>query len=272
MDSAPTRTDYKLPQVTALFWVLKIAATTLGETGGDLLAQTLQLGYAAASVLFLTVFAVSLFAQLKARRFHPALYWTVIAATSTAGTTISDLLNRGPGSGTSTDGGLGYGTGAVILVTGLLIVFALWRFTGQSYDVTSISSLRAEILYWSAILLSNTLGTSLGDYLSDSSGLGYWGSAALIAAIMAGLLAAHYLTRISCVLLFWLAFILTCPLGATVGDLLSKPHAKGGLGFGTWGTSAALLAILVAGIIYGYSRSRTKSTVAVKGTEVLDNV
>lgn len=124
----------------------------------------------------------------------------------------------------------------------------------------------------SAILLSNTLGTSLGDYLSDSSGLGYWGSAALIAAIMAGLLAAHYLTRISGVLLFWLAFILTRPLGATVGDLLSKPHAKGGLGFGTWGTSAALLAILVAGIIYGYSRSRTKSTVAVKGTEVLDNV
>ncbi|AYF72797.1 hypothetical protein D7D52_01715 [Nocardia yunnanensis] len=256
MDSAQARTDYKLPQVTTLFWVLKIAATTLGETGGDLLAQTLHLGYAAASVLFLAIFAVSLFAQLRARRFHPALYWTVIAATSTAGTTISDFLNRGPGSGTSTDGGLGYGTGAVILITGLAMVFAIWKASGLTYDVNGIASVRAEILYWAAILLSNTLGTSLGDYLSDSSGLGYWGSATLIGAIMAVLLAAHYRTRISGVLLFWLAFILTRPLGATVGDLLSKPHAKGGLGFGTWETSAALLAILVSGIVYGYKRTR----------------
>ncbi|WP_433666325.1 COG4705 family protein [Nocardia sp. CA-136227] len=256
MDSASARTDYKLPQITALFWILKIAATTLGETGGDLIAQTLDLGYATASVLFLTIFAVSLIAQLRARRFHPALYWTVIAATSTAGTTISDFLNRGPGSGTSTDGGIGYGAGAAILVTGLAIVFAVWKLSGQTYDVTGISSVRGEILYWTAILLSNTLGTSLGDYLSDTSGLGYWGSAALIAAIMAALLAAHYLTRVSGVLLFWLAFILTRPLGATVGDLLSKPHVKGGLGFGTWGTSAVLLAVLVAGILYGYRRIR----------------
>ncbi len=258
MQSPPARTDYKLPQVTALFWVLKIAATTLGETGGDLLAQTLRLGYAAASLLFVAIFLVSLLAQLKARRFHPALYWTVIAATSTAGTTISDFLNRGPGSDTSTDAGLGYGTGAAILITGLAIVFAIWRLSGQTYDVTNITNLRAEILYWTAILLSNTLGTSLGDYLSDSSGLGYWGSALLIAAIMTVILAAHYLTRISGVLLFWLAFILTRPLGATVGDLLSKPHSQGGLGFGTWGTTAALLAILIAGIIYGHRITRTR--------------
>ncbi|MGF6885287.1 putative membrane-anchored protein [Nocardia sp. GAS34] len=264
MDSARIRTDYKLPQVTVLFWVLKIAATTLGETGGDLLAQTLHLGYATASLLFLAIFAVSLFAQLGVRRFHPALYWTVIAATSTAGTTISDFLNRGPGSGTSTAGGLGYGTGAAILVTGLAVVFVIWKLSGQTYDVTNITNRRAEILYWTAILLSNTLGTSLGDYLSDSSGLGYGGSAALIGAAMAVLLAAHYLTRVSGVLLFWLAFILTRPLGATVGDLLSKPHHSGGLALGTWGTSAALLALLVAGITYGHNRVRNKAAVPEK--------
>ncbi|GAB2530162.1 COG4705 family protein [Nocardia heshunensis] len=270
MTSAPPRSDYKLPQVTVLFWILKIAATTLGETGGDLLAQTLHLGYAAASILFLTLFVVSLLAQLKARRFHPALYWTVIAATSTAGTTISDLINRGPGSGTSTDGGLGYGAGAALLITGLALVFAIWKGTGQSYDVTTITNFRAEILYWTAILLSNTLGTSLGDYLSDSSGLGYGGSAILIGALMIALLAAHYLTKISGVLLFWLAFILTRPLGATVGDLLSKSHAKGGLGFGTYGTTAALLLILVAGIAYSHTVTQRRTTPTERQT-VLDN-
>ncbi|MGV9723473.1 COG4705 family protein [Nocardia beijingensis] len=260
MTPAQTHSSYKLPQVTALFWVLKIAATTLGETGGDLLAQTLHLGYAAASVLFLSLFVISLLTQLRARSFHPALYWTVIATTSTAGTTISDLINRGPGSGTSTDNGLGYGTGAILLITGLAIVFGVWKLSGQTYDVTSITNIRGEILYWAAILLSNTLGTSVGDYLSDSSGLGYWGSATVILAVMAAILAAHYLTRISAVLLFWLAFILTRPLGATVGDLLSKPHDKGGLGFGTWGTTAALLAILIAGITYSHTRKTPTTT------------
>ncbi|MDO3101112.1 hypothetical protein P5V93_23625 [Mycobacteroides abscessus subsp. abscessus] len=248
--------SYKLPQVTALFWVLKIAATTLGETGGDLIAQTLGLGYAAASILFISVFVVSLLAQLRARQFHPALYWTVIASTSTAGTTMSDLINRGPGSDTDTAGGLGYGAGAVLLITGLAIVFAIWKLTRETFDVANITSLRGEVLYWSAILLSNTLGTSLGDYLADSSGLGYWGSAALIAAVMIIILVAHYLTNISAVLLFWAAFILTRPLGATVGDLLSKPLEKGGLALGTWGTSGALLAILVLGIAFGYRKIR----------------
>ncbi len=253
--------SYKLPQVTALFWVLKIAATTLGETGGDLLAQTLRLGYAAASVLFVGIFVVSLAAQLRAKRFRPALYWTVIAATSTAGTTMSDLINRGPGSGTSTDHGLGYGYGAVLLVSMLAAVFAVWRLCGETFDVAHITTLRGEALYWSAILLSNTLGTSLGDYLSDSSGLGYAGSAALIAGVMALILAAHYFTNVSGVFLFWAAFILTRPLGATVGDFLSKPIAKGGLGLGTWGTSAALLAILVVGIVVGYRRPRRAAPV-----------
>jgi len=251
-----TTSRYKLPQVTALFWILKIAATTLGETGGDLIAQTLGLGYAAASVLFIAIFIVSLFAQLRARRFRPALYWTVIAATSTAGTTMSDLINRGPGAGTDTGGGLGYGVGAILLISGLAVVFLIWKLTRETFDVANISNLRGEVLYWSAILLSNTLGTSLGDYLSDSSGLGYWGSAALIAAVMALILAAHYVTRMSGVVLFWAAFILTRPLGATVGDFLSKPLDKGGLALGTWGTSAALLVVLVGGIILGYRKIR----------------
>jgi uncharacterized membrane-anchored protein len=267
---APSRPGYKLPRVTLLFWVLKIAATTLGETGGDLLAQTLHLGYAAASALFLAIFAVSLVTQLRVRRLHPGLYWTVIAATSTAGTTMSDLINRGPGSGTSTDGGLGYGAGAAILITGLAIVFTIWKLSGQTYDVAAITTLRGELLYWSAILLSNTLGTSVGDYLSDSSGLGYGGGAALIASVMAVILAAHYLTRISGVLLFWLAFVLTRPLGATVGDMLSKPHASGGLGLGTWGTSATLLLMLVAGV--AYSHVRTAKPVAAEQVTDLDTV
>ncbi|WP_405139879.1 hypothetical protein [Nocardia sp. NBC_01388] len=239
-----------------MFWVLKIAATTLGETGGDLLAQTLHLGYATASVLFLVIFLVSLGIQLRSSRFRPAVYWTVIAATSTAGTTMSDLINRGPGSGTDTTGGLGYGAGAALLVSGLAVVFLIWKVSGQTFDVGDITTLRGETLYWAAILLSNTLGTSLGDYLSDSSGLGYWGSATLIAGIMAVILAAHYFTDISGVLLFWLAFILTRPLGATVGDLFSKSHDKGGLGFGTYGTTAVLLAVLIGGIAYSYKTIR----------------
>ncbi len=252
-------THYKLPQITVMFWVLKIAATTLGETGGDMISQTLKLGYVAATVVFLAIFAVSLIAQLRARRFHPALYWTVIAATSTAGTTMSDLINRGPGHDTSTDGGLGYGVGAVILISGLAIVFIIWKFSGQTFDVTNITTFRGELLYWAAILLSNTLGTSTGDFLSDSSGLGYWGSAVLIAAIMAVILGAHYFTKISGPLLFWIAFILTRPLGATGGDLLSKPRSSGGLGLGTYGTSAVLLAILVAGIAFTHWQQRTRA-------------
>jgi uncharacterized membrane-anchored protein len=139
-------------------------------------------------------------------------------------------------------------------------VFAIWKLTRETFDVANITTLRGEVLYWAAILLSNTLGTSLGDYLADSSGMGYWGSAALIAAVMTTILAAHYLTNISGVLLFWAAFILTRPLGATVGDLLSKPLDKGGLALGTWGTSAALLAILVIGIAFGYRKTRTTTT------------
>jgi uncharacterized membrane-anchored protein len=253
--AASVVTRYKLPQITVMFWVLKIAATTLGETGGDMISQTLKLGYVDATALFLAILVVCLLTQLRVHRFHPALYWTVIAATSTAGTTMSDLINRGPGDGTAQNG-LGYPAGFALLGSALVVVFVIWKFSGQTYDVTSITTFRGELLYWSAIVLSNTLGTSTGDFLSDSSGLGYWGSALLIAAVMAVILAAHYFTDIPGPVLFWIAFVLTRPLGAAGGDLLSKSHASGGLALGTYGTSAFLAVVLVAGVVYTHLQHR----------------
>ncbi|WP_040539283.1 membrane protein [Mycolicibacterium tusciae] len=232
----------KLPHVTLLFWVIKIIATTLGETGGDLLAQTLHVGYLVATAIFLALFAVAVVFQLKARRFHPALFWTVIALSSTAGTTLSDLMNR--------TGGIGYAGGALILSTGLAVVFVIWWRSGQTLDVENVASFRGELLFWVAILFSNSLGTSSGDFLADGLGFGFRDSALLLSAIMLVLLAGHYFTRISGVVLFWIAFVLTRPLGATVGDFLSKPLDKGGLAWGTEWTSATLLAVLIALIAY----------------------
>ena len=240
----------KLPQITALFWVMKIAATTLGETGGDLLAQTLNIGYAVSSLLFIGLFIASLTTQLKAKRFHPALYWTVIVSTSTAGTTMSDFMNR--------SAGLGYARGALVLITCLALVFAIWRRSGQTFSVEQISTVRGELLYWSAILFSNTLGTSLGDFLADTTRLGFSGSALLISAVMVFILAAHFYTRISRTLLFWMAFVLTRPLGATVGDFFTKPRAKGGLNLGTMGSSAVLATVLLVCIGYSLFKERTR--------------
>jgi uncharacterized membrane-anchored protein len=209
----------------------------------DLLAQTLNVGYAISSLLFVGLFLASLVTQLKTTKFHPVLYWTVIVSTSTAGTTMSDFMNR--------SAGLGYAKGALVLIACLAGVFAVWRRSGQTFSVEQISTFRGEMLYWVAILFSNTLGTSLGDFLADSSGLGFAGGALVIGTVMVLILAAHYLTRISGTLLFWMAFVLTRPLGATVGDFFSKPVAKGGLNLGTVGTSATLAAILV--VVIGYT-------------------
>ena len=232
----------KLPHVTVLFWVLKIVATTLGETGGDLLAQTLHVGYLVSTVIFFALFLIAVFFQLKARRFHPAIFWTVIALTSTAGTTLSDLMNR--------TGGIGYTGGALILTTGLAIVFVIWWRSGQTLDVENVATFKGELLYWVAILFSNSLGTSSGDFLADSLGFGFRDSALILSAIMLAMLAAHYFTRINGMVLFWIAFVLTRPLGATAGDFLSKPRDHGGLNWGTMWTSAALVAALVGLITY----------------------
>ena len=220
---------------------MKICATTLGETAGDLLSMTLNVGYAVSSAILISVFLVTLVTQLVSKSYNPLLYWTVILATSTAGTTMSDYMDRTLK--------LGYANGSAILITVLLATFAFWKFKIGSLAVKDIKTSKVELLYWITILFSNTLGTALGDFLADDSGLGFAGGALLIGGLLAVILAAHYYTQISGVLLFWLAFVLTRPFGATLGDVLTKTYDKGGLGFGTIGSSIVLLSILGACIL-----------------------
>ncbi|WP_271412150.1 COG4705 family protein [Pseudomonas sp. Q1-7] len=240
----------KLPTITLAFWVMKICATTLGETAGDLLSMTLDVGYAISSLILISLFLVSLLGQLRAKGFHPALYWTVILTTSTAGTTMSDFMDRTLG--------LGYASGSVLLLALLLGVLAAWRFSERTVSVAHIDSRRGELFYWAAILVSNTLGTALGDYLADDSGLGFVGGALLIGSLIASVALAYYCTRVSRVLLFWLAFVLTRPFGATLGDVLTKAHDKGGLDFGTVGSSSILAAVLVVLVIVAIRGQRTE--------------
>jgi uncharacterized membrane-anchored protein len=247
----------KLPEVTLAFWIMKTAATTLGETAGDLFAQTLKLGYFLTTIALFTIFVVTLMIQLRSRHYNPFFYWTVILSTSMAGTTISDFMNRDasarylpPGAtslGWGPQGlGLGYPTGAAILISLLIVIFVAWKISGLTFSIGDIDTFRGEALFWAAILVSNTLGTSMGDFLSDSSGLGYAGGALLVIGLLAVLLGLKYVPAVPHVLLFWLAFVLTRPLGATAGDFLTKPAAKGGLALGTLGSSAVLLAVLFA--------------------------
>ena len=232
----------KLPQITIYFWIMKICATTLGETAGDLLSMTMDVGYAVSSIILLGVFVTTLVTQLVSRRYHPLLYWSVILTTSTAGTTMSDYMDRKVG--------LGYAKGSMVLITILLAIFAYWWFSERSLSVENIKTFKTELLYWVAILFSNTLGTALGDFLADNSGLGFAGGALLIGGLLTLVVLATFYTRISRVLLFWIAFVLTRPFGATFGDFLTKPYEKGGLDFGTVGYSLILVSILVIFIIY----------------------
>ncbi|MGW6483076.1 COG4705 family protein [Streptomyces sp. NPDC055059] len=257
----------KLPEVTLAFWIMKIAATTLGETAGDLFAQTLQLGYFLTTIGLFLIFVVTLVLQLRSSRYNPFFYWTVILSTSMAGTTMSDFMNRDAGakylSGDATSLGwgpqglgLGYPTGAAILISILLVIFAVWKATGMTFQIRDIVTFRGEALFWSAILVSNTLGTSMGDFLSDSSGLGYAGGALLVSGALAVLVALMKVPVVPNVLLFWIAFVLTRPLGATAGDFLTKPVAKGGLNLGTAGSSAVLLAVLLGLVAYAQIQER----------------
>ncbi|MCK9897735.1 hypothetical protein [Frankia sp. AgB32] len=259
----------KLPAVTLAFWIMKVAATTLGETAGDLFAQTLKIGYFMTTVALFAIFVATLAIQLRSRRYNPFCYWAVILSTSTAGTTMSDFMNRDASArylakgadslGLGPQGlGLGYPTGAAILISILVAIFVVWKLTRLTFSIGHINTFRGECLFWAAILVSNTLGTSMGDFLSDSSGLGYAAGALVIAAALGVLLALRYLPQVPNVLLFWLAFVLTRPLGATVGDLLTKPVAKGGLQLGTAGSSAALLALLLGFV--GYASLRQERT------------
>src|SRR4030095_3956857 len=232
----------KIPELTLLFWVMKICATTLGETGGDLLSMTLDVGYLVSSLIFYGFFFVTLFVQLKAKRYIPILYWSVIVSTSTAGTTMSDFMDRTLG--------LGYTKGSLILVTILISILTIWYFSERSLSVTNISTSKGEIFYWVAILFSNTLGTALGDFLADDSGLGFAGSNILISSVLALVILAFYFTKISRVVLFWIAFVLTRPFGATFGDVLTKTPDRGGLGLGTIGSSLFFVIVLAILIIY----------------------
>ncbi|MFD8999854.1 hypothetical protein ACFV0T_02530 [Streptomyces sp. NPDC059582] len=271
--ACPTRSVMKkLPEVTLAFWVMKIAATTLGETAGDLFAQTLKIGYFLTTIALFLLFVVTLVAQLRSRRYNPFFYWTVILSTSMAGTTMSDFMNRDAsaaflsGDATSLGWGpqglgLGYPTGAAILISILVAVFAVWKLSGMTFQIRDIVTFRGEALFWSAILVSNTLGTSMGDFLSDSSGLGYAGGAALVTGALLVLVALMKVPGVPNVLLFWIAFVLTRPLGATAGDFLTKPVAKGGLNLGTIGSSAVLLVVLCGLMAYAQARERKNTPV-----------
>jgi uncharacterized membrane-anchored protein len=243
----------KLPQITIAFWIMKICATTLGETAGDLLSMTLKTGYAVSSVILLSFFFLTLLIQLSSKKYHPVIYWAVILATSTAGTTMSDFMDRTLG--------VGYAAGSLIFISILAATLITWKLTEKSLSVTNIKSLRGELFYWAAILFSNTLGTALGDFLADNSGLGFEGGAILIGGLLLFIVLAYYFTKLSRVLLFWLAFVLTRPFGATFGDLLTKPVAKGGLNFGTIGSSVILFGILCLLIIISIRHINYKTKV-----------
>lgn len=231
----------KLPRITLAFWAMKIAATTLGETAGDLLSMTLGVGYVASSILLFAGFLVTVAFQIRSKRYIPLLYWLVIVATSTSGTTISDMMDR--------TFELGYPAGSAILLAILAGIFAYWYSTGESLAVDQAHSPKVELLYWTTILFSNTLGTAMGDFLADSSGLGFGGGALLVGGLIALVVVLHVTTRISKVALFWIAFVLTRPFGAQLGDVLTKPHERGGLDLGTMGSSAVLAAILLVLVV-----------------------
>jgi uncharacterized membrane-anchored protein len=231
----------KVPQVTLGFWIIKILATTLGETGGDAVTMTLNLGYLVGTAIFGAMVIVAVALQLFAKRFHPALYWTVIVATTTVGTTLADFVTRSLG--------VGYLGGSLILLALVLASLGGWFLTCGSIAVAQVSTPKTEAFYWGTILFSQTLGTALGDWMADDTGLGYAGGALVFAAGLALVFALYKLTRIPRPPLFWAAFILTRPLGATVGDFLDKPHEKGGLEFSRFTASAVLIAAMVVCVL-----------------------
>jgi len=231
----------KVPEVTLLFWIMKIAATTLGETGGDAVSMSMHLGYLVGTGIFAGVFVLAVAAQIKAKAFHPWLYWATIIATTTVGTTLADFADRSLG--------IGYAGGSTLLLGLLIASLAIWHRTLGTVSVASISSPKAEVFYWVTIMLSQTLGTALGDWTADTAGLGYEGGALIFGAMLAILALAYYTTRVSRTLLFWLAFVLTRPLGAVLGDLLDKPLAAGGLALSRYSASLALVAFIVACLV-----------------------
>jgi uncharacterized membrane-anchored protein len=236
----------KVPEVTLIFWVIKIAATTLGETAGDAVSMSMNLGYLVGTAIFAAIFFVAVVAQIRAKRFHPFLYWTTIIATTTVGTTLADFADRSLG--------IGYTGGATLLFALLLASLAIWYRSLGSVSVDTVSSPKQEMFYWVTIMFSQTLGTALGDWTADTAGLGYGGGAIVFSVLLAVVAAAYYRTRISRTVLFWVAFILTRPLGAVVGDFLDKPLNAGGLALSRYSASAALVMVIIACILLSHQR------------------
>lgn len=227
----------KVPEVTLAFWIIKIAATTLGETGGDAVTMSMNLGYLVGTAIFGALFVAAVIAQISAKRFHPFLYWTTIVATTTVGTTLADFADRSLG--------IGYAGGSSLLLTLLVGSLVVWHRTLGTVSVDSITTPKAEIFYWVTIMFSQTLGTALGDWTADTAGLGYRGGIMVFCGLLALVAAAYFWTRISRSLLFWSAFILTRPLGAVVGDLLDKPRDAGGLALSRYTASMVLMVIMI---------------------------
>ena len=251
MDNFTERTLSKVPEVTLIFWIIKIAATTLGETGGDAVSMSMNLGYLIGTAIFAAIFLVAAVTQIKAKGFHPLLYWTTIIATTTVGTTLADFADRSLG--------IGYAGGTSLLFALLMVSLFIWYRSLGSVSVETISSPKAEMFYWVTIMFSQTLGTALGDWTADSAGLGYGGGALVFSILLGLVVAAYYRTNISRTMLFWVAFILTRPLGAVVGDLLDKPLSAGGLALSRYSASAALLAFMLTCIMFFKQRAAEKA-------------
>lgn len=245
----------KVPQVTLAFWIIKICATTVGETGGDALSMQMKLGYAVSSLIFMAFFAVTLAAQVTSKRYHPFTYWAVVVATTTVGTTMSDYLDR--------TAGFGYIKSSIILFCGVLAVLAAWRYFSGKIEFENIVTKKDEVFYWLTILVSNTLGTALGDFAADDLGLGFQRGALVFAGLIVLVALAHFFTKIPKSVLFWAAYVLTRPLGATLGDTLTKPHAQGGFDLSRIASSLVIAALMIVGILLTLRKKEPSSAASV---------
>ena len=241
MDATMEKTLAKVPAATLVFWILKIFATTLGETGGDTVSMSMNLGYLVGTAIFAAIFLAMVFFQVSSNRFRPVLYWLTIIATTTVGTTMADFADRSLG--------IGYAGGTTILAVLLLASLGIWYMVLGSVSIGSIHTRKAEIFYWVTIMFSQTLGTALGDWTADTQGMGYLGGAILFGSLLAVLAILHFTRKVPVAILFWAAFILTRPLGAVVGDLLDKPLASGGLNLSRYSASLVLMALMAVGIL-----------------------
>lgn len=249
----------KVPQVVLMFWLVKILATTVGETGGDAVSMTLKLGYGFASLVFLALFGAALAAQLASTRYHPLRYWLLVIATTTVGTTMSDYLDR--------TAGLGYVTSSILLFLTVLAVLFAWLRTVGRIRFENITTRREEIFYWTTILASNTLGTALGDYVASGAGFGFERGALIFSCLLALVAALHFWARkIPASILFWSAYVLTRPLGATLGDTLTKPFGEGGLALGRISSSAAIAVAMMLAVLAMTRREQRSRQASVRGS------